>query len=75
MHFRRLSALALGAWLAGTLLVTASRSENTRSVDELIRTPAREAVDVMAKMQESDVRILMLYHASEDNRGVPATGR
>ena len=68
MHFRRLSALALGGWLAGSLLVAAFQVENTRSVDRLIRTPAREAVDVLAKMQESEVRAVMLYHASEINR-------
>ena len=70
MHFRRLSALALGAWLAGTLLVAAFQAESTRSVDRAIRTPAREALDAMAKMQESDVRAVMLYHAYEENRVV-----
>ena len=68
MHFRRLSALALGAWLAGSLVVAAFTAENTRSVDQLVRTPAREAVDVMAKLQESELRALLYYQASEINR-------
>jgi hypothetical protein len=68
MHFRRLSALALGGWLAGSLLVLAFKAENARCIDQLIRTPAREAVDVLAKFQESEIRAVMLYHASEINR-------
>ena len=68
MHFRRLSALALGGWLAGSLLVLAFKAENARCIEPLIRTPAREAVDVLAKVQESEVRAVMLYHASEVNR-------
>jgi hypothetical protein len=70
VHFRRLSALALGGWLAGSLMVTAFKVENTRSVDQLIRTPPREAVDVLAKLQPSEVRAVMFYYASETNRQV-----
>lgn len=68
MHFRRLAALMLGAWLGGSLIVTSFTSQNMRVVDEIIRTPAREAVDVMVKVQESEMRIMLAYHASEGNR-------
>ena len=68
MHYRRLSALALGAWLAGSVLVSVFRMESSRAVDQMIRTPAREAVDTLAKLQESEVRAVMHYQVAETNR-------
>jgi hypothetical protein len=68
MHFRRLASLALGGWLAGSLLMLAFTVRNAGVVDEIIRTPAKQAVDVMVKLQESDVRMLLNYHAETVNR-------
>ncbi len=68
MNFQRLSAIALGAWMAGSLLVAWFRVENSRATDQLIRTPPREAVDVLAKLQELESRALLRYHAYETNR-------
>ena len=67
MHFRRLSAIALGAWMAGSLLVAAFRVENSRSADQLLRMPPREAVDALAKLPETEIRAVLLFHASETN--------
>ncbi len=67
MHFRRLASLVLGGWLAGSLLLLAFTAQNVRVVDQLIRTPAKQAVDFMVKLQESDLRVLMNYHAQEVN--------
>jgi hypothetical protein len=68
MHFPRLAALALGAWLGGTLLVLLFSSQNVRLVNDLIRAPVKEAVDHMVKIQESELRLILNYHASEGNR-------
>ena len=67
MHFRRLASLVLGGWLAGSLLMMAFTSRNLTVVDELIRSPAKEAVDMMVKLQESEVRMLFNYHGAEVN--------
>jgi hypothetical protein len=70
MHFRRLASLILGGWLAGSLLALAFAAKNLGIVDELVRTPAKEAVDVMVKLQESEIRTLMNYHGEMVNRWV-----
>jgi len=67
MHFRRFASLVLGGWLAGSLLLLALTAQNARIVDRLIRTPVKEAVDYMVKLQEADLRVLMNYHAEEAN--------
>jgi hypothetical protein len=67
MHFRRLAALALGLWLGGSVVVMMFTAQNSRIVDEIVRRPAREAVDVLVKVQESDLRMLLNYHATEGN--------
>ncbi len=68
MHFRRLAALTLGAWLAGSLLVALFTAHNARIAGQILARPAREAVDVMVKMQPADVRMLLDYHATEGNQ-------
>jgi hypothetical protein len=73
MHFRRLAALVLGAWLGGSLLITTFTAQNKRFVDQILSTPALEAVDFMVKIQEADVRILLGYQASEGNRWLVRT--
>jgi len=56
--------------MAGSLLVGAFMFENTRSAEQMIRVPPREAIDALAKLQESEVRPVLLYHAAETNRVV-----
>ena len=68
MHFRRLASLLLGGWLAGSLVMLAFAARNVRVVDELVRTPAKEARDVMVKLQEAELRMLMNYHGETVNR-------
>jgi hypothetical protein len=68
MHFRRFASLALGGWLAGSLLLIAITSHNVQVVESLVRTPAKAAAESMIRMQESDVRLLMAYHADDVNR-------
>ena len=68
MHFRRLASLAMGGWLAGSLLLIAITTQNVRVVERLVRTPSKTAAESMVRMQESDVRLLMNYHAEDLNR-------
>ena len=58
----------MGAWLGGTLVVLLLSTQNVRLGNELIRTPAKEAVDTMVKVPESELRLLLNYHAAEGNR-------
>ncbi len=68
MNFRRLAALTLGAWLGGSVLVAAFTAQNTALVESLLARPAREAVDVLVRVQPSDLRMLLAYHATEGNQ-------
>jgi hypothetical protein len=73
MHFRRFASLALGGWLAGSILLIAITSQNVRIVERLVRIPAKAAAESMVRMQESDVRMLMNYHAENLNRWAYST--
>jgi hypothetical protein len=68
MHFRRLAALTLGAWLGGSLLVTLFMAQNAQIAAQILQRPAREAVDVMVKLQPAELRMLLNYHATEGNQ-------
>ncbi len=70
MHFRRLAALALGAWLGGSIILMSFTARNAGAVDQLIRAPAKAAVEYMVKLPEPDLRMLLNYHGSEVNRGM-----
>ena len=67
MHFRRLAALVLGGWLAGSLLMLAFTDRNTSVVDELIRTPAKQSIGTMSKLPEAELRMLMNHHGETVN--------
>lgn len=68
MHFRRLAALTLGAWLGGSLLVAWFTAQNSQIAARILQRPAREAVDVMVKLQPAELRMLLDYHATEGNQ-------
>ncbi len=70
MHFRRLAAMLMGAWLAGSVLVMLFTSRNLETVSEVIDRPAKEAIDTSIKLQSSDWRLMLNYHASEVNRWI-----
>jgi hypothetical protein len=68
MHFRRLAALTLGAWLAGSLLVALFTAHNARVAGQILARPPSEAVDVIVKLQPAELRMLLDYHATEGNQ-------
>src|SRR5512147_2272332 len=68
MHFRRLACVALGSWLAGSALLLALASYNLRTIEPLVRLPSKAAAETMVRVQDSDARVLMRYHADDVNR-------
>jgi hypothetical protein len=68
MHFRRLASIAVGGWLAGSILVLAFTSYNSRNIEPLVRLAPKPAAEIMVRIQEDDIRGLMHYHADDANR-------
>ena len=73
MHFIRLAAIILGAWLAGSLIVSAVARQDFSAIDELLRDPPKEATDVLAKSGVRSVGALLRHQAAESNRRLSAT--
>ena len=68
MHSRRLAAVLLGAWLAGSLFMMTLATHNLRSVDDLLKAPPREAAEMVSRLGQPQARALLRYHAAELNR-------
>ncbi|MFN0166819.1 MAG: hypothetical protein ACKV22_10350 [Bryobacteraceae bacterium] len=68
LHTRRVVSWILGAWLAGCVFMFWVATQNFRSVDRLLATPAPEAAALLAKAGRHDMRLLLRYHSSELNR-------
>jgi hypothetical protein len=67
MHARRLASFLLGLWLAGGLFMAWVATENFREVDRLLSGDNPTAT-LRFKPLGSDARMLLRYHASEQNR-------
>ena len=68
MHWRRLAALLIGAWLAGSLFMIAVATHNLRSVDDLLKESPRAAAEVLSKLGQPHARSLLRFQAAELNR-------
>ena len=68
MRSQTLTAVLLGAWLAGTLFMWAVATQNFRLVDRLLDAPTAEVTARTAPLAPGDARLLMRYQASEVNR-------
>ncbi len=68
MRRNTLTALLLGAWLAGTLFMWAVATQNFRLVDRILAAPAPELTTRTAPLAPGEARLLMRYQASEVNR-------
>jgi len=69
MHFHRLAALLLGAWLAGCLFMDMVATQNFRSVDRLLATPSPQlAARIPSMGGHNAARMLLLHQVGEQNR-------
>lgn len=67
MHVRRLITFLLGAWLLGSLFMTAVAVQNFKMADRILAAPpagGREPIQAMG----TDARMVLRYQASELNR-------
>ena len=68
MHTRRLAALLLGAWLAGTFFMIAVAAGNPSAVDRLLESPAPPAEQYIKLLGGSSAGTFLRYLASEQSR-------
>ena len=67
MHFNRLAALALGAWLAGVLFTFFVAAQNTQSVSAVMTDTNVDLSKIRNKLSPDDGRALLRYRAYEAN--------
>ena len=67
---RTLTALVLGGWLLGTLLVGGVAAENFFRIDRLLDSPSHSSFqdDVARRLPAGEARAMLRYLASELNR-------
>jgi hypothetical protein len=69
MHFRRLAALLLGAWLGGSVFMDMVATQNFRSVDRLLAAPPAQVAERIQALGGHDAaRVFLRYQVSEQNR-------
>jgi hypothetical protein len=68
MHVRRLTALLLGAWLAGSLWTTASAVGSFRAVDHVLKSPVPPAEKLIETLPEHSAEMLLRHVVSEVHR-------
>jgi hypothetical protein len=69
MHFTRLAAFLLGAWLAGCLFMDMVATQNFRSVERLLAAPSPQLAERVEAMGGHDAaRVLLRHQVAEQNR-------
>jgi hypothetical protein len=69
MHFHRLAALLLGAWLSGSVFMDMVATQNFRSVDRLLAAPPMQVAGRIQALGGHDAaRVFLRYQVSEQNR-------
>ena len=69
MHFHRLAALLLGAWLGGSVFMDMVATQNFRSVDRLLSAPPMQVAERIQALGGHDgARVFLRYQVSEQNR-------
>ncbi len=68
MHSRRLAALLIGAWLAGSLLMLLIAGHNLHAADELLGRSPAPAARLIKTLGYGDARAYLQYQAAEMNR-------
>jgi len=68
MHYTRIAAFFVGAWLLGSVFQAFVATRNFRVVDSMLRTPPAEATNMLQKLGPDESRQLLRYVAGEENR-------
>jgi hypothetical protein len=68
MHFRRLSAFVLGAWLVGSLFVAFLASQNFANASRILNDPPRGLLELAPQLTREQLSLLFRFAASEANR-------
>src|SRR5688500_6870903 len=68
MNTRRLVCMLLGAWLAGSLWMFVTATQNFRTVDRLMHDPPPAATSMISRIGIANARTLLRFEASEMNR-------
>lgn len=69
MHFNRISAFLLGAWLLGSLFLAFVAAGNFATVDAVLKSPPAEASKILHTLGNDNARQLLRHLAGEENRG------
>jgi len=69
MHWNRIAAFFLGAWLLGSLFMAFVATENFATVDRVLNSPPVAGTKVIQTMGAESARFLLRYLAGEENRG------
>jgi len=71
IHYRRLSALLLGAWLGASILTDVAVTRNFQTVDRFLEAPGNAAMsaqlDAIGRAQE---RVILRRNAGEENNWI-----
>jgi hypothetical protein len=69
MHFHRLAALLLGAWLGGCVFMDMVATQNFRSADRLLANPPPQTAESIQRLGGRDLaRVFLRHQVSEQNR-------
>lgn len=68
MHTKRLAALLLGAWLAGSLFMTAGAIGSLGAANRILKSPDLPIRQLLDPLPDDSARMLLHYVASEFNR-------
>jgi hypothetical protein len=67
MHTRRMASFLLGAWLLGSVLVSAIAITNAQGVDRLMAAPFPAAAKTIAAAGDAGARQILQYQVYEQN--------
>ena len=68
LQFRRLAALLLGVWLAGSVAYDLTATQNFKSVDRFLADPGVIAAQDIHTLGRTETRVLMRHLVAEQNR-------
>ena len=68
MHYSRVAAFILGAWIAGSLFMAFAASQNFRRADDAWTAPPPQAANMIERLGRENSRLLLRHLAGEENR-------
>ena len=68
MHYTRIAAFLLGAWLLGNLFMMFVATQNFQTVDRVLKSPPVEAGKMIQSLGQENARQLLRHLVGEENR-------